>query len=69
MTFPHASRSENSVILGMYVFYWKGLFFYFLKPDISEIESNRSFSPEEKRQQYSDQDYHSSNEKLKERPR
>ncbi|XP_075829846.1 tight junction protein 2 isoform X5 [Microtus pennsylvanicus] len=36
--------------------------------DISEIESNRSFSPEEKRQQYSDQDYHSSNEKLKERP-
>ncbi|XP_040602201.1 tight junction protein ZO-2 isoform X5 [Mesocricetus auratus] len=36
--------------------------------DISEIESNRSFSPEEKRQQYSDQDYHSSNEKLKEKP-
>ncbi|OBS70688.1 hypothetical protein A6R68_00777 [Neotoma lepida] len=36
--------------------------------DISEIESNRSFSPEEKRQQYSDQDFHSSNEKLKERP-
>ncbi|XP_041516712.1 tight junction protein ZO-2 isoform X5 [Microtus oregoni] len=36
--------------------------------DISEIESNRSFSPEEKRQQCSDQDYHSSNEKLKERP-
>ncbi|XP_038199405.1 tight junction protein ZO-2 isoform X3 [Arvicola amphibius] len=36
--------------------------------DISEIESNRSFSPEEKRQQYSDQDYHSSSEKLKERP-
>ncbi|XP_051056087.1 tight junction protein ZO-2 isoform X4 [Phodopus roborovskii] len=36
--------------------------------DISEIESNRSFSPEEKRQQFSDQDYHSSNEKLKERP-
>ncbi|GAB1302284.1 Tight junction protein ZO-2 [Apodemus speciosus] len=37
--------------------------------DISEIESNRSFSPEERRQQYSDQDYHSSTEKLKERPR
>uniref|UniRef100_A0A8C6GZ04 Tight junction protein 2 n=1 Tax=Mus spicilegus TaxID=10103 RepID=A0A8C6GZ04_MUSSI len=36
--------------------------------DISEIESNRSFSPEERRQQYSDQDYHSSTEKLKERP-
>lgn len=36
--------------------------------DISEIESNRSFSPEEKRQQYSDQDFHSSSEKLKERP-
>ncbi|XP_060466093.2 tight junction protein 2 isoform X3 [Panthera onca] len=36
--------------------------------DISEIESNRSFSPEERRQQYSDFDYHSSNEKLKERP-
>ncbi|XP_055284326.1 tight junction protein ZO-2 isoform X1 [Moschus berezovskii] len=36
--------------------------------DISEIESNRSFSPEERRQQYSDCDYHSSNEKLKERP-
>ncbi|XP_029775903.1 tight junction protein ZO-2 isoform X1 [Suricata suricatta] len=36
--------------------------------DISEIESNRSFSPEERRQQYSDHDYHSSNEKLKERP-
>ncbi|XP_027405225.1 tight junction protein ZO-2 isoform X3 [Bos indicus x Bos taurus] len=36
--------------------------------DISEIESNRSFSPEERRQQYSDYDYHSSNEKLKERP-
>ncbi|XP_066895662.1 tight junction protein ZO-2 isoform X8 [Kogia breviceps] len=35
--------------------------------DISEIESNRSFSPE-RRQQYSDYDYHSSNEKLKERP-
>ncbi|XP_060243737.1 tight junction protein ZO-2 isoform X6 [Meriones unguiculatus] len=37
--------------------------------DISEIESNRSFSPEERHQQYSDQDYHSSSEKLKERPR
>nr|XP_051702346.1 tight junction protein ZO-2 isoform X5 [Oryctolagus cuniculus] len=36
--------------------------------DISEIESNRSFSPEERRQQYSDYDYHSSNERLKERP-
>ncbi|XP_036063993.1 tight junction protein ZO-2 isoform X7 [Onychomys torridus] len=36
--------------------------------DISEIESNRSFSPEEKHQQYSDQDFHSSSEKLKERP-
>ncbi|XP_021504630.1 tight junction protein ZO-2 isoform X4 [Meriones unguiculatus] len=36
--------------------------------DISEIESNRSFSPEERHQQYSDQDYHSSSEKLKERP-
>ncbi|XP_046315317.1 tight junction protein ZO-2 isoform X1 [Marmota monax] len=36
--------------------------------DVSEIESNRSFSPEERRQQYSDYDYHSSNEKLKERP-
>ncbi|KAM4877930.1 tight junction protein 2 isoform 2-T2 [Thomomys bottae] len=36
--------------------------------DISEIESNRSFSPEERRQQYSDYDYHSSNEKLKEKP-
>lgn len=36
--------------------------------DISEIESNRSFSPEERQQQYSDYDYHSSNEKLKERP-
>ncbi|XP_019516632.1 PREDICTED: tight junction protein ZO-2 [Hipposideros armiger] len=36
--------------------------------DISEIESNQSFSPEERRQQYSDYDYHSSNEKLKERP-
>ncbi|XP_062936392.1 tight junction protein ZO-2 isoform X2 [Cynocephalus volans] len=36
--------------------------------DISEIESTRSFSPEERRQQYSDYDYHSSNEKLKERP-
>ncbi|XP_025857355.2 tight junction protein 2 isoform X3 [Vulpes vulpes] len=36
--------------------------------DISEIDSNRSFSPEERRQQYSDYDYHSSNEKLKERP-
>nr|XP_002742923.2 tight junction protein ZO-2 isoform X12 [Callithrix jacchus] len=36
--------------------------------DISEIESNRSFSPEERRQQYSDYDYHSSSEKLKERP-
>uniref|UniRef100_A0A7N5JNX8 Tight junction protein 2 n=1 Tax=Ailuropoda melanoleuca TaxID=9646 RepID=A0A7N5JNX8_AILME len=36
--------------------------------DISEIESNRSFSPEERRQQYSDYDCHSSNEKLKERP-
>uniref|UniRef100_A0A2K6V693 Tight junction protein 2 n=1 Tax=Saimiri boliviensis boliviensis TaxID=39432 RepID=A0A2K6V693_SAIBB len=36
--------------------------------DISEIESNRSFSPEERRQQYSDHDYHSSSEKLKERP-
>ncbi|ELK29067.1 Tight junction protein ZO-2 [Myotis davidii] len=37
--------------------------------DISEIESNRSFSPEERRQPYSDYDYHSSNEKLKEKPR
>ncbi|XP_039691905.1 tight junction protein 2 isoform X2 [Pteropus medius] len=36
--------------------------------DISEIESNQSFSPEERRHQYSDYDYHSSNEKLKERP-
>ncbi|XP_055962856.1 tight junction protein ZO-2 isoform X2 [Sorex fumeus] len=36
--------------------------------DVSEIESIRSFSPEERRQQYSDYDYHSSNEKLKERP-
>ncbi|XP_070287641.1 tight junction protein ZO-2 isoform X5 [Myotis yumanensis] len=36
--------------------------------DISEIESNRSFSPEERRQPYSDYDYHSSNEKLKEKP-
>ncbi|XP_004600176.2 tight junction protein ZO-2 isoform X2 [Sorex araneus] len=36
--------------------------------DISEIESVRSFSPEERRQQYSDYDHHSSNEKLKERP-
>ncbi|KAM5299653.1 tight junction protein 2 isoform 3-T3 [Ctenodactylus gundi] len=36
--------------------------------DISEIESNRSFSPEERHHQYSDYDYHSSNEKLKERP-
>nr|XP_015099170.1 tight junction protein ZO-2 isoform X3 [Vicugna pacos] len=36
--------------------------------DVSEIESNRSFSPEERRQQYSDYDHHSSNEKLKERP-
>ncbi|XP_077004483.1 tight junction protein 2 isoform X4 [Tamandua tetradactyla] len=36
--------------------------------DISELESNRSFSPDERRQQYSDCDYHSSNEKLKERP-
>ncbi|XP_037653288.1 tight junction protein ZO-2 isoform X2 [Choloepus didactylus] len=36
--------------------------------DISELESNRSFSPDERRQQYSDYDYHSSNEKLKERP-
>ncbi|XP_032978760.1 tight junction protein ZO-2 isoform X3 [Rhinolophus ferrumequinum] len=36
--------------------------------DISEIESNHSFSPEERRRQYSDYDYHSSNEKLKERP-
>ncbi|XP_006834971.1 PREDICTED: tight junction protein ZO-2 [Chrysochloris asiatica] len=36
--------------------------------DISEIESNRSFSPDERRHQYSDYDYHSSNEKLKERP-
>ncbi|XP_016069752.1 PREDICTED: tight junction protein ZO-2 isoform X2 [Miniopterus natalensis] len=36
--------------------------------DVSEIESNRSFSPEERRQQYSDYDYHSSNEKLKEKP-
>eukprot|EP00069_Balaena_mysticetus_P011119 bmy_21087T0 len=37
--------------------------------DISEVESNRSFSPEERQQQYSDYDYHSSNEKLKERPK
>uniref|UniRef100_A0A8C2VRV3 Tight junction protein 2 n=1 Tax=Chinchilla lanigera TaxID=34839 RepID=A0A8C2VRV3_CHILA len=36
--------------------------------DISEMESVRSFSPEERRQQYSDYDYHSSSEKLKERP-
>ncbi|XP_058513394.1 tight junction protein ZO-2 isoform X2 [Ochotona princeps] len=36
--------------------------------DISEIESNRSFSPEERHQQYSDCDYHSSNERLKDRP-
>ncbi|XP_004454818.2 tight junction protein ZO-2 isoform X2 [Dasypus novemcinctus] len=36
--------------------------------DMSELESNRSFSPDERRQQYSDCDYHSSNEKLKERP-
>ncbi|KAM6170271.1 tight junction protein 2 isoform 3-T3 [Rhynchocyon petersi] len=36
--------------------------------DISEIESNRSFSPDERRQPYSDGDYHSSSEKLKERP-
>ncbi|XP_063106230.1 tight junction protein ZO-2 isoform X5 [Cavia porcellus] len=35
--------------------------------DISEMESVRSFSPEERRQQYSDYDYHSSSEKLKER--
>ncbi|KAF6127698.1 tight junction protein 2 [Phyllostomus discolor] len=37
--------------------------------DVSEIESNRSFSPVERRQQYSDNDYHSSNEKLKEKPK
>ncbi|XP_045047145.2 tight junction protein ZO-2 isoform X2 [Desmodus rotundus] len=36
--------------------------------DVSEIESNRSFSPAERRRQYSDYDYHSSNEKLKEKP-
>ncbi|XP_075416675.1 tight junction protein 2 isoform X1 [Tenrec ecaudatus] len=36
--------------------------------DISEIESNRSFSPDERRHRYSDHDAHSSNEKLKERP-
>ncbi|XP_004838228.1 tight junction protein ZO-2 isoform X2 [Heterocephalus glaber] len=36
--------------------------------DISEMGSVRSFSPEERRQQYSDYDYHSSSEKLKERP-
>ncbi|XP_051003071.1 tight junction protein ZO-2-like [Acomys russatus] len=42
--------------------------FSYFEPDISEIESNRSFPPEERRQQYSDQDYHSSSEKLKERP-
>nr|XP_004653203.2 tight junction protein ZO-2 isoform X2 [Jaculus jaculus] len=36
--------------------------------DISEIESNRSFSPEERRQHCSDNDYHSSSEKLKDRP-
>ncbi|XP_036593722.1 tight junction protein ZO-2 isoform X3 [Trichosurus vulpecula] len=35
--------------------------------DISEIESNRSFSPDERRPHCSDFDYHSSNEKLKER--
>ncbi|XP_068943076.1 tight junction protein ZO-2 isoform X4 [Petaurus breviceps papuanus] len=35
--------------------------------DISEIESNRSFSPDERRLHCSDFDYHSSNEKLKER--
>ncbi|XP_043826010.1 tight junction protein ZO-2 isoform X3 [Dromiciops gliroides] len=35
--------------------------------DISEIESNRSFSPDERRLHGSDFDYHSSNEKLKER--
>ncbi|XP_019410637.1 PREDICTED: tight junction protein ZO-2 isoform X2 [Crocodylus porosus] len=37
--------------------------------DISEIESNRSFSPlEERRLHHSDADSHSSNEKLKEKP-
>ncbi|KAM9101475.1 tight junction protein 2 isoform 2-T2 [Sarcophilus harrisii] len=35
--------------------------------DISEIESNQSFSPDEKRIHSSDFDYNSSNEKLKER--
>ncbi|XP_027695059.1 tight junction protein ZO-2 isoform X2 [Vombatus ursinus] len=35
--------------------------------DISEIESNRSFSPDERKLHYSDFDYHSSNEKLKEK--
>uniref|UniRef100_A0A6I8NEL8 Tight junction protein 2 n=1 Tax=Ornithorhynchus anatinus TaxID=9258 RepID=A0A6I8NEL8_ORNAN len=35
--------------------------------DISEIESNRSFSPDDRRLPHSDFDYHSSNEKLKEK--
>ncbi|NWI49640.1 ZO2 protein, partial [Calyptomena viridis] len=36
--------------------------------DISEIESNRSFSPQDDRLHHSDLDSHSSNEKLKEKP-
>uniref|UniRef100_A0A8B9UPL4 Tight junction protein ZO-2 n=1 Tax=Anas zonorhyncha TaxID=75864 RepID=A0A8B9UPL4_9AVES len=36
--------------------------------DISEIESNRSFSPQDDRLHHSDVDSHSSNEKLKEKP-
>ncbi|KAI1239939.1 Tight junction protein ZO-2, partial [Lamprotornis superbus] len=36
--------------------------------DISEIESNRSFSPQDDRLHHSDLESHSSNEKLKEKP-
>nr|XP_009509424.1 PREDICTED: tight junction protein ZO-2 isoform X2 [Phalacrocorax carbo] len=36
--------------------------------DISDIESNRSFSPQDDRLHHSDLDLHSSNEKLKEKP-
>ncbi|XP_009584305.1 PREDICTED: tight junction protein ZO-2 isoform X3 [Fulmarus glacialis] len=36
--------------------------------DISEIDSNRSFSPQDDRLHHSDPDLHSSNEKLKEKP-
>ncbi|NWR24873.1 ZO2 protein, partial [Emberiza fucata] len=44
------------------------LFAFHLFTDISEIESNRSFSPQDDRSHHSDLDSHSSNEKLKEKP-